>query len=243
MQLYIIRHGQSTNNILADMRNRTFDPVLTDLGHRQTELVAQYLAEGIRIEQRWGDLDEDTSAQRRTGAGITRLYCSAMYRALQTAQPIGQVLGLNPEVWVDIHESGGIFLEHEDERGTIGYPGKTRSEILAEFPNYVLPDTVAEHGWWDVNKGREDLFTCQGRAIRVGHHLQQCAHTNERIALVSHGGFIDALIKAVTSQLPGDHLFYHHFNTAISRIDFDGTGRLDVRYINRTDHLAPELIS
>jgi broad specificity phosphatase PhoE len=166
-----------------------------------------------------------------------------MYRALQTARPIGRALGLNPEVWVDIHESGGIFLEHEDERGTVGYPGKTRSEILAEFSNYVLPDAITEHGWWDVNKAREDLFSCQGRALRVGRHLQRWAHTNERIALVSHGGFIDALIKTLTSQLPGDHLFYHHFNTAFSRIDIDGTGRLDIRYINRTDHLLPELVS
>jgi broad specificity phosphatase PhoE len=243
MRLYIIRHAQSFNNALSDLRDRVCDPPLTELGLSQADLLAETLAKGQRIEQMWGHSSEDTGVRHRIGVGLNKLYCSAMYRAMQTAYPISQALNLTPEVWIDIHEAGGIFLEHDDERGIVGYPGKCRSEIMEQFPDYVLPDEVSEDGWWGATRGREDWFTCQGRAIRVAHQLKEWADRDERIGIVTHGGFIDALLKALTNQLPGDQVFYHHFNTAITRIDFTDSGHLDVRYINRIDHLSKDMIS
>ena len=122
MILYIIRHAQSTNNELADHRDRVCDPPLTELGKRQTEILAQHMATGVDIEP-WS-----VDSRGRRGYGITRLYCSPMWRALQTTQPVGRALGLAPEVWIDIHERGGIFLDHGEDGGIVGYPGKTRSE-------------------------------------------------------------------------------------------------------------------
>ena len=245
MELYLIRHAQSYNNALADMRDRVMDPPLTDLGQRQARAVAQHLATGINPEMSVGATEEDTSVRRRQGYGITRLYCSAMHRALQTAQPIGQALDLAPEVWLDLHEHGGIYLDHGPEGGgLVGYPGKTRSEILAEFPNYVLPETVTEEGWW--NRGHEDWPACQGRAIRVAGQLPQLAEQvgrYERVAMVSHGGFLAVLLKALLNHLPAADIFYHHFNTAITRVDFQPGGKLGVRYLNRIPHLSPELVS
>jgi len=243
MQLYIIRHGQSTNNALADQWDRVFDPQLTDLGWRQAQTLAEHLARGIHPEQKIGSSEEDTGVRTVQGYGITRLFCSAMHRAMQTAQPIGTALKLNPEVWVDIHEVGGIFLQYRDERETVGYPGKTRTEILQEFPNYTLPDKITNQGWWDVNLGKEDWPSCQARAIRAAQQLRRWADSEERIAIVSHGGFIDSLVKALTNQLPGRNLAYHNFNTAMNRIDFLDNERIDIRYLNRVDHLPQELVS
>lgn len=243
MELYIIRHAQSTNNALTDIRDRVMDPALTDLGHRQAEAIARHLAKGVNPEMSVGLTEEDTSVRRRQGYGLTRLYCSAMIRSLQTAQPIGDALDLNPEILVDIHEHGGIYIDGEDgER--IGYPGKTRSEILAEFPNYVLPPEVTEEGWW--NRGYEDWPACQGRAIRVAGQLRELAQQvdpDERIGMVSHGGFISALLKALLDTAPGFGFFFHHFNTAMTRVDFRADRRLDIRYLNRIPHLSPELVS
>jgi len=239
MQLYIIRHAQSTNNALTDYQDRLCDPPLTELGRRQSEVVALHLATGAEVEP-WG---ADGRDQR--GYGITRLYCSPMWRALQTAQPIGQALGLAPEVWVDIHERGGVFVDHEEEGGVVGYPGKTRPEVLTEFPNYVLPEGVTEQGWWH-HQGCEDLSACHERATKVAERLrsfQQWAADDERIAIVSHGGFIGALLKALFNQLPDHHVHYCHLNTAISRIDFRSDGHLSVRYLNRVGHLSLKLVS
>jgi broad specificity phosphatase PhoE len=244
MELYLIRHGQSTNNALTDMNDRTRDPDLTALGRQQAELVAEHLKNGISPEIVKANGVEDTHASLKRGFGITKLYCSAMHRALQTTQPIGEALDLTPEVWVDIHEKGGIFLDHGEEKGCVGYPGMTRSEILAEFPDYQLPDRITEEGWW--NNGCEDWPGCHGRAINVVHQLRHMASNGngeERIALVSHGGFMDALLKAMCDQLPSKHIWYHHFNTAITRIDFRENDRLSLRYLNRINHLSPELIS
>ena len=68
MELYLIRHGQSTNN-RGDAR--VPDPPLTELGKQQADRTGKAL----------GNL------------GITRLYCSAMLRAVQTAAIVGGHLG------------------------------------------------------------------------------------------------------------------------------------------------------
>lgn len=244
MKLFLIRHAQSFNNALPAERelfDRVCDPPLTELGQQQAKLLAEHLAIGKNPEfSSWVSV-EGTPSHNRRGYNITKLYCSAMHRALQTAKPIGQALGLKPEVWLDIHEHGGIYLDHYDERGVVGYPGKTRQEILAEFPDYTLPEAITGEGWW--RGAHEDWPTCQGRAIKVAAALRAQAASEERLALVSHGGFLDALIKALLNQSPSPHVFYYKFNTAISRIDFREDGRLDFRYWNRVDHLPQELIS
>ncbi|HMR62795.1 MAG TPA: histidine phosphatase family protein [Anaerolineae bacterium] len=243
MRLYIIRHAQSVNNMLANQADRVADPYLTDLGFRQAEIVARHLARGIDPEYIIGVSEEDTAADSRQRYKIDHLYCSAMHRALLTARPIGHALGLTPRIWLDIHEHGGIYLDHGGDRGVVAYPGLDRAAILRDFPDYHLPSTITDEGWWKPEWGREDWPGCQGRAIRVVRELRERAALRENIALVTHGGFIDALIKALTSQLPGIHLFYHHYNTAITRIDFRPGGEVDIRYLNRFDHLPPELIS
>ena len=241
MELYIIRHAQSTNNALRDQRERVSDPPLTEIAERQAQLVADHLANGLNFASTMGESDEATGAYSQKGFGLTRLYCSAMWRALQTAEPISEALGLSPEVWVDIHEHGGIFLDHHDGQGPVGYPGKTRSDILTRFPQYCLPDEVSDEGWW--TGGYEDWSACHGRAIKVARHLLQWADRKERIGIVTHGGFIDALLKALFNQLPNPHVFFHHNNTAITRLDFYRDGRIGLRYLNRVDHLPPELIT
>lgn len=235
MELYIIRHAQSTNNVLTDQRDRVCDPHLTELGQRQAKILAQHLNNGTELQP-----PDGMPSDHHKGYGITHLYCSAMWRALQTAQPIGQALGLQPEVWIDLHEKGGIFLDHA-EAGITGYPGMTRQEILAEFPDYVLPEGITEQGWW--NRGHEDWPTCHGRAIKVADELRKRVSDTGKVAIVSHGGFVDALLKALFNQLPGRHLFYFHYNTAISRIDFCSDSRLDFRYLNSVAHMPVDLIS
>ncbi len=234
MELFIIRHAQSTNNALGDPRNRVCDPALTELGQRQAEIVAQHMANGNHPIP-W------EKTPRSQGCPITRLYCSPMWRALQTAQPIGQALGLTPEVWIDIHERGGIYLDHGAE-GVVGYPGKTRTEILAEFPNYVLPAGVTEQGWWHY-PGQETRSAFYERVTRVAKKLRRWAAGDERIAMVTHGTFIDTLLKMLFNQAVDYEVYYHHLSTAISWIGFRGDGHLDVEYLNWVNHLPPELVS
>ncbi len=246
MELYIIRHGQSTNNATEALnrRDRVSDPPLTEIGHRQAEAVARYLRDGYNADRIADAINRgDPNARSLRGFDIDKLYCSPMHRTLQTARPIADALGLTPHVWVDIHEHGGLFLEHEDERGIVGFPGKTRAEILDEFPGYVLTDDITDEGWWTGTM--EDLTTAYGRAIRVAEQLYKEAKAtpDERIAIVSHGTFITGLLKALLNTLPSRGQWFSHHNTGMTRVDFLKTGEIHIRYINRVDHLSPELIT
>lgn len=246
MELYIIRHGQSANNALDDAAQvrRHYDPPLTELGLTQSAALAAYFGNGANRDPQ---VDPSTGFSRRDVAasfGITHLYCSAMHRALQTAQPLGRAIGLQPEIWIDIHEHGGIYLEEGEGRFT-GYPGRTRAEIEAEFPGYVIPQGVSERGWWRSELGQEPRAAAFGRAIATAWELRRRAEAepDSRIALVSHGTFIDALLKAIFGQLPSRQFFYLHYNTGITRLDFMDKDRVLIRFGNRTAHLTPDQLS
>jgi len=218
VEIYLIRHAQSTNQLQESRDDLVFDPRLTQLGRRQALLLAEYLA-------------SDEERVRFVESGIDRLRCSPMWRALQTTLPLAQALDLTPEVWVDVHEH---VLTVD------GSPGGTREEIRAAFPRYRLPDGISEKGWW--HRGAESRSACMERAIRVAGDLWERAEAHEALAIVSHARFIDALLKTFLNQLPGHGHWYHHSNTAVSRIALVDR-RCEIRYLNRVAHLPPGLVS
>ncbi len=240
MELFIIRHAQSWNNALADQNDRVVDPPLTELGFRQAELVARHLANGIDHETK--AIEGQPSDAPVNGMRIGRLYCSAMLRALQTAQIVGAALKLKPHVWVDVHEEGGMWLDHgEAEGGIRGYPGLTRSEIAEQFPESVLPDEVAEQGWW--RHTREEWNPFLERAARVAAQLRQQGTGSERIAIVTHGGFGAFLLRALVGVPVDANVFFHHDNTGVTRVRFRPDGRVSIRYQNRVDHLPGDMVT
>ena len=232
MELFIIRHGQSANNILEDVSKRDIDPPLTDIGERQAEVVAEFLAAGGHL------MPGERSTER---PHFDYLYCSPMLRSLQTVEPVAREMGVTPEVWIDIHEVGGIFLDHGEDRGVVGYPGQTRQQITDRFPGYILPGDLSERGWWD--KEKEEAHSSQGRAIGVAEALRDRATEHQRIGLVSHGGFMSYLLKAIGLHLPNPGLHYEHYNTSITRLDYHPEGLITVRHTNRVDHLSEDLIT
>lgn len=245
-----MRHGESFNNQLDDRQlnyddyisQRMADPPLTELGFRQAQAVADHLAQS-KVAEHFRNYLED----KPSGYSVTRIYCSAMLRAMQTAWPIGQALKIDPEVMIPIHEHGGLFQgDSRDPEKVVGLPGMTQREIQEQFPGYILPQEITEEGWW--HGGYESLADCYGRAIRTAHELEQMAaqfekeEKEERIVLVAHGTFIDGLIKALLNQIPNPTIYYVHYNTAITRIDFR-QGQKYLHYINRTEHFTPELFA
>lgn len=243
MELYLIRHGQSTNNAQGtNQPNRARDAALTETGRQQAAALAAHLACADRSEVAVRYYADTYRQEGRLNGGIARVYCSAMLRALQTAQPVGAALGVAPEVWVDIYEHGGIY--EEDGNGQrVGAPGLTRAEIGAQFPGFKLPDAVTDNGWY--NRPYETHAACQGRAIAVAGALRAWAAEPGAppTALISHGTFLDSLLKALLGALPGSGHFYYHYNTGITRLDLLPDGRLALHYLNRTAHLPDHLLT
>ena len=236
MELYIIRHGQSANNATADVGQRVCDPPLTEIGEAQAERLARYLASaGEGVEE----IHAAGTQQNCGGFVFDRIFSSPMLRAIQTSAPVGKALGVRPEIWIDIHEEGGIWLDEGDGRGEVGYPGLTASEINSRFPEFDVPEAVTDQGWWNRPPEIKEEWRARARTVASVIH-DQFAGTEERIALVCHGGFANDLLHAVFAGMP-DTVYFQSPNTAISRLDFDGEGRVQMRYLARVAHLTPEL--
>lgn len=230
MRVFLIRHAQSENNILtADtMHLRKVDPGLTPLGFQQREQLSRFM--------------EKQRTTVAAAARVTHLYSSAMYRSLLTAQPLGAALGLQPQVWPDLHESGGMYQRQNGS--VIGFTGMTRSAILREFPDYVLPESISECGWYDATLGIEPDSHKVYRAMTVAAALNQRSGNDDVLALVSHADFLDLLLRALFAQqssVRSSKRFYH-YNTAITRIDYEGS-QPALHYFNRVDHLPAAMLS
>lgn len=231
MELYLIRHGQSANNATEETGQRVCDPPLTETGREQARLVAEWLRDLNRARVYPGG---------GNGLRLTRLYASPMLRALETAEAIRRTTGLIPYVWIDVHEQGGIWLDHGDGRGQVGLPGMGRAEMWERFPHFVLPAGVREEGWW--NRPWEDEASAYTRAQRVAEELREMAETDERVGIVSHGGFGSFLMDVLLGLPFTPHIRFSMNNTSVCRLILTpgGTG---VRFLNRVDHLPGELVT
>jgi 2,3-bisphosphoglycerate-dependent phosphoglycerate mutase len=241
MQLYYIRHGESTNNRLyretGGEIGRAHDPELTAIGVRQAEQVANFLARTPpRVET------DRFDTQNRNGFRLTHVYTSLMMRAVSTGAVIAGRLGLPLHAWVDLHEEGGLFTTDEATGERVGQPGYGRPYFTEKYPALVLPETLGDEGWW--RQGFEAAEVRTARAQRVlGELLERHGGTDDRVAFISHGGFYNHLLAAVfglAAPLPVGHLLN---NCALSRLAFPREGSPLILYQNRLDYLPDELVT
>jgi 2,3-bisphosphoglycerate-dependent phosphoglycerate mutase len=248
MQLYFIRHAQSENNANwgNDDYQESHDPELTDIAHLQVECLARYLGANRKLD------DSSTwNPQNRYGFGLTHMYTSLMVRAVGTAVPVAQAIGLPVIAWPEIHETGGVFSRFpEDDRR--GLPGKPRSYFETNFPDLILPGWLDELGWWQ-SRPFEIPEICQRRAKAVWdelliRHADRDDCPEHRVAIISHGGFfMHLLTTALGVEMRQIKEFEHEYwflknNCAITRIDIHDEHVL-IAYVNRTDFLPDNLIT
>lgn len=233
MQLYFIRHGQSTNNALYDRNgplvDRSYDPDLTDIGRQQAKQLAHYLSH------------HSPPGAPDNPFGITHVYSSLMIRAVDTAYEVASALGLPLYGWLDIHEEGGLFLDDEEHGARIGKAGRNRAAFEARCPNMVVPDVVGDAGWW--NRPYEPPDVRADRAQRVVNTLMHNhGGSADCVAMVSHGGFYNWLLAALLGLPAPERYWFTLNNTGITRIDFSGE-MLTLKYLNRVDFLSDDLIT
>ncbi len=226
MRLFLIRHGESENNRLyrdtKSSENRSEDPALTDNGHLQAETVAGFLA--------------------RNGAEfpLTHLYTSLMIRAVETGNAVARKLGIKLLAWTELHEWGGIFLEDAATGISTGLPGHPRRFFEERYPELVLPDTLADDGWW--NRPREEATEVAVRARTVITGLRKRHADDDCVAFITHGGFYNSMLKELMNNTGSDGYWFHLHNTGISRIDVE-TDRTSFVYMNRTDFLPKDAVT
>lgn len=227
LRVLLVRHGESTNNVLTEvgydffLANRTPDPDLTTLGEGQALALANYL--GKRSNTLFESFDD--------------VYVSPMKRTLATAFPVAIALGARPRVWTDVHEVGGIHL------GGTGLGGLTRSAMRDAYPFYEIPEEVTENGWYALSSEEtRDQALARIRddvAVRLKSWAKDCgtSKVDRTIALVVHGYFINILLQVLTDR---HDVTFHSYNTALYLLDIYQNGRVRLVLENNIEHLKQE---
>lgn len=246
MELYIIRHAQSANNDLYARTGATDgrhpDPPLTDIGHLQAELLAQFLA-----GQEMGELGYNAHLHNRDSFNLSHLYTSLMIRSIDTATYIAKLTGLPLHAWPDIHERGGLYTVDEQGR-EVGVAGPNRQALESAYPHLILPESIGQEGWWQ-SRPRETIEEAVVRARVVWENLtERHANSDDHVAIVTHGGFFQSLMSVLLTPselveaLGVGGLWFGISNASVSRIDMTAEG-VAIRYLNRVDFLPGTLIT
>src|SRR5581483_10052519 len=152
MELLLIRHALPVR--VEGEEGTAADPDLAELGHEQARALAEYL----------------------TGERIDALYVSPMRRAVQTAAPVAEMLGLEP-----IYDEE---LAQFDRQSHFYIP----IEELKQEKDERWSDLV--EGRWGAN-GEVDPDTFKAVVVEAVERVI-AANSGRKVAVVCHGGVINA---------------------------------------------------
>lgn len=202
-RLYLIRHGQSAGN--AEGRFGGHGPTpLSELGQRQAEITCEVLAK----------------------EGVSAIYSSDLFRAVQTAEPLAKLVNLPIVKTSAFRERNVGVLE-----------GLTFDESKETFPKdyYALVNRNIHHVITDGESYRHLLRRSIGRLWDILRDNQ-----GEKVAIFSHTGAICFLtlhlmgaIHRSTKQTP----WIVTSNCGINRFEIRGRNNVRVLALNDTRHL------
>lgn len=167
-----------------------------------------------------GERQAQLLASRLAELEIDAVYASTMLRAQQTAAPIAEAHGLAVQVRRGLHE---IELGEWAEGGFSAH-AEARDDLWKEF---------ARLGRWDVIPGCEGDEAFRAR-IHAALNEIAAAHRHERVAVVCHGGVINA---ALADVLALDRSFWFPVEHTSLSILTGARRQWFVRLVNDCNHL------
>lgn len=203
-KLYLVRHGQSAGNAEGRFGGHSATP-LSELGYEQAHRTAQVLAK----------------------EKIDAIYTSDLLRAVQTAQPLAELLDLPIVKTPAFRERHVGVLE-----------GLTFDESKEKYPRdyYALVNRHVHHV---ITKGESYRHLLRRATGELREILK--IHQGERIVIFSHTGAICFLtlhllgaINRYTKQTP----WLVTSNCGINRFEIRGRRNVRVFAINDTRHLV-----
>jgi broad specificity phosphatase PhoE len=201
----LIRHGQSTWNREHRIQGQ-LDPPLSPEGLRQAELVGERLA----------------------GRSFAGFYASDLKRAMETAEAIGALVGLQPEPVPGLRE---IFLGE--------WEGLRTEEIAERFPEAWA--AWVEEPDWDVVPGGEGAAAFDAR-VRAALEEIYGRHRQGDVLVVTHGGVIQIALHRIVGT-PSRGLFpFKIQNASISLIE-KRESRMVIGGVNDIAHLEHALVT
>jgi len=200
-----VRHGQSTWNRDHRIQGQ-LDPPLSDEGRRQAALLGSRLA----------------------GRKFSGLYASDLKRAFETANLVGEVVGLRPEPDASLRE---VYLGE--------WEGLRTEEIAERYPDAWA--SWVEEPDWDVVPGGEGAAAFD---VRVAQALEEILrrHQHGDVLVVTHGGVIQIALHRIVGKPPQGIFPFKIQNASISLIE-KRDGRTIIGGVNDIAHLEPALLN
>jgi 2,3-bisphosphoglycerate-dependent phosphoglycerate mutase len=203
-RVLLVRHGESRGNAERRFGGHTATP-LSELGHRQAEATARALA----------------------AEGVTAIYSSDLLRAVQTAEPLARLTGL------EIATTGALR-----ERSVGLMEGLTFEEAAAAHPEEYA--ALLRRDFEHVLAGGESYRQLLDRAAAgLDRAVEQ--HRGGTVALFSHTGTICILALHLMGALDAPHLkpvWLSSSNCGITRFELRSDGFVRVSALNDTRHLT-----
>lgn len=159
---------------------------------------------------------------------IDHIFCSPLKRARETAQPLGEMLRKEVEIVNDLREVE-VFRDLP--------PEQTAREALGDDLLRAVRQRMLTERNWDVYPQSESSFDFRKRTINA-IEAAIARNAGERIAIVCHGGVINAYMGHIIGS-PYD-MFFRPAHTAINIVAAGGDRRVP-RSLNDVHHLmTPE---
>ncbi|MDQ6788091.1 MAG: histidine phosphatase family protein [Acidobacteriota bacterium] len=203
-RLYLVRHGQSAGNAEGRFGGHSATP-LSELGKQQAEITAKALAK----------------------ERIKAIYSSDLPRAVQTAEPLAQILNLPVNATAAFRERKVGVLE-----------GKTFDESKTEHPKdyYALVNRNVHHVITEGESYRQLLR----RATGALHEVLR-AHPGEGVVIFSHTGaicFLTLYLLGAIDRRTKTTPWLVTSNCGINRFEIRGRRNIRLLAANDTRHLV-----
>ena len=203
-RILLVRHGQSQGNA-----ERRFG------GHTATPLSERGLAEA------------EATARALSTEGVTAIYSSDLLRAVQTAEPLARLTGL--EV---------TRTEAFRERSVGRMEGLTFERAAEEFPEEYA--ALLRRDFEHVLLGGESYRQMLDRsAAELDRAIE--AHRGGTLAVFSHTGTICILALHLMGALDAPHLkpvWLSSANCGVTRFSIEHGGLIRIKALNDTRHLV-----
>jgi broad specificity phosphatase PhoE len=156
---------------------------------------------------------------------IDHIFCSPLRRALETAQPVAEMHRLETEVVTDLREVE-VFRDLP--------PEQTAREALGDDLLQAVRERMLNERNWDVYPHSESSYDFRKRTINAVESTI-ARNAGERIAIVCHGGVINAYVGHIIGSRYD--MFFRPAHASVS-IVAAGEGRRVLRLLNDTHHLT-----
>lgn len=210
-RVILLRHGESTFNVLGLYQGSSDKSVLTEIGRRDARITGEFLQ----------------------GIAFDAVYISSLKRAQETAKEILEVINVLPKAV--------FITDKLRENHLPNWEGLAFQYVRETFPEAYQLWKQRPHEFWMQIDSETRFYPALSLFARVQEFWHEVLPNNvgKTLLVVAHGGTNRALISTALGISPAFYHCFHQSNCGISIISFPdvslASGQLEV--MNLTHHI------